>query len=41
MDQYDLDPEPLIDDHHLTSSVITGKHKVTGKNVAIKVFSKL
>ena len=25
----------------MTSSVITGRHKVTGKTVAIKVFSKL
>ena len=41
MDQYDLDPQPLIDDQHVTSSVITGRHKVTGKNVAIKVFSKI
>ena len=41
MDQYDIDPQPLIDDQHVTSSVITGRHKVTGKNVAIKVFSKI
>ena len=40
MDQYDLDPQPLIDEQHTTSSVITGRHKVTGKSVAIKVFSK-
>ena len=41
MDQYALHHKPLADSHHLNSSVIKGTHKVTGKTVAIKVFSKL